>query len=83
MVQTLLPCIIIFLAMHVYLKMPVHYDDVTRVYCRHFMATDSKKFQDVWCMNEEEAKELVNKILEQDRILHEVQMGIPWEAPDV
>ena len=47
------------------------------------MATDSKKFQDVWCMNEEEAKELVNKILEQDRILHEVQMGIPWEAPDV
>ena len=47
------------------------------------MATDAKQFNDVWRMNEEEAKKLVNKILEQDRIFHEVQMGIPWEAPDV
>lgn len=47
------------------------------------MATDAKQFNDVWRMNEEEAKKLVHKILEQDRIFHEVQMGIPWDPPDV
>ena len=47
------------------------------------MATDAKKFHDVWVMNEEESKELVNKLLEQDRIVHEHQLGLDWPEPDL
>ena len=51
--------------------------------CRHFIATDAKKFHDVWVMNEEEAKELVRKVLEQDRIINEHQVGNTWYPPEV
>ena len=47
------------------------------------MATDAKKFHDVWVMNEEEAKGLVMKVLEEDRIIHEQQLGLPWDTPDM
>ena len=47
------------------------------------MATDSKKFHDVWVMNEGEAKELVARVLEEDRIIHEQQLGLPWDASDL
>jgi len=47
------------------------------------MATDAKKFHDVWVMNEEEAKDLVRKVLEEDRIIHEQQLGLPWDTPDL
>ncbi|XP_060066143.1 dynein regulatory complex protein 1-like [Ylistrum balloti] len=50
---------------------------------RHFMAADHKKFHDVWCMNEEECKELVNAILEADRIIHEHQLGLMYQTPDI
>lgn len=47
------------------------------------MATDAKKFHDVWVMNEGEAKELVSRVLEEDRIIHEQQLGLPWPPPDL
>ena len=47
------------------------------------MATDAKKFHDVWVMNEEEAKDLVEKVLDEDRVIHEQQLGLPWKSPDV
>jgi dynein regulatory complex protein 1 len=50
---------------------------------KHFMATDAKKFHDVWLMNEAEAKDLIKKVLEEDRIINEHQLGLPWESPDV
>jgi len=50
---------------------------------KHFMSTDAKKFHDVWCMNEGEAKELVEKVIEEDRIIHEQQLGLPWNKPDM
>lgn len=50
---------------------------------KHFMATDNKKFHDVWVMNEEEAKDLVKKVLEEDRIIHEQQLGLVWDVPDL
>ncbi|KAM3932447.1 dynein regulatory complex protein 1 isoform 2-T2 [Leptodactylus fuscus] len=48
---------------------------------RHFAAVDAKKFQDIWVMNEEEMKQLVQKALEVDRIIHQQQLGLPWKAP--
>lgn len=53
------------------------------VFCRHFQTTDQKKFQDVWAMNEEQVRELVHSVLEADRIIHEHQLGLPWEPPNL
>ncbi len=50
---------------------------------RHFMSTDAKKFHDIWVMNESEAKDYVHKVLEQDRIIREHQLGLPYTEPDV
>ena len=50
---------------------------------RHFQTTDQKKFHDIWAMNEEQVRELVHSVLEEDRIIHEQQLGLPWEAPDL
>ena len=51
--------------------------------CRHFQATDSKKFQDIWAMNEELVTDLVHKVLEEDRIIHQQQLGLKWEPPNL
>lgn len=50
---------------------------------RHFMQADSKKFEDVWCMNEAECKELVTTLVEADRAIHEQQLGIQYQNPDL
>jgi dynein regulatory complex protein 1 len=47
------------------------------------MATDAKKFRDIWIMNEEEAKGYVHKLMEADRIIHEQQLGLAWQSPDL
>jgi len=54
-----------------------------RCCCRHFQQADASKFHDVWCMNEEELKELVSSVLEADRIVHTQQMGLEWTPPDM
>ncbi|XP_015715325.1 dynein regulatory complex protein 1 isoform X5 [Coturnix japonica] len=48
---------------------------------RHFAACDADKFVKVWLMNEEEAKGLMRKALDADRIIHTQQLGLPWEEP--
>ncbi|XP_066450573.1 dynein regulatory complex protein 1 [Eleutherodactylus coqui] len=50
---------------------------------RHFATVDANKFHDIWVMNEEEMKQLVQKALEVDRIIHEQQLGLAWKAPDL
>jgi len=50
---------------------------------KHFMATDAKKFHDMWCMNEDEAKSTGKKVVEIDRIIHEQQLGLAWNRPDM
>ncbi|XP_074656888.1 dynein regulatory complex protein 1-like [Tubulanus polymorphus] len=50
---------------------------------KHFISTDAKKFHDIWCMNEAEAKDLVRKAMEENRIIHEHQLGLPWSPPDL
>ncbi|KAK7467804.1 hypothetical protein BaRGS_00036948 [Batillaria attramentaria] len=49
---------------------------------KHFMATDAKKFHDIWCMNEEECKSLLSDILAVDRVIHEHQLGLGWFEPE-
>ncbi|NXK24988.1 DRC1 protein, partial [Arenaria interpres] len=48
---------------------------------RHFAVSDAEKFTEVWLMNEEEAKGLMRKALDADRIIHAQQLGLPWEEP--
>ncbi|POI34947.1 hypothetical protein CIB84_001300 [Bambusicola thoracicus] len=48
---------------------------------RHFAASDAEKFTKVWLMNEEEAKGLMRRALDADRIIHTQQLGLPWEEP--
>ena len=35
----------------------------------------------MWLMNESEAKDLIRDVLEEDRIIHEQQLGLPWSKP--
>nr|CAB3256639.1 dynein regulatory complex protein 1-like [Phallusia mammillata] len=49
---------------------------------RHFSATDRKKFEDVWRMNEEEVQSLVEKVLKADETIHHQQLGLPWHPPE-
>ncbi|KFZ62841.1 Dynein regulatory complex protein 1, partial [Podiceps cristatus] len=48
---------------------------------RHFAVSDAEKFTEVWLMNEEEAKGLMRKALDADRVIHPQQLGLPWEEP--
>ncbi|XP_032877372.1 dynein regulatory complex protein 1 [Amblyraja radiata] len=50
---------------------------------RHFAAVDAKKFQGIWLMNEEEAKDLVRKALDADEIIHNQQLGLTWTMPEL
>ncbi|BFZ20885.1 hypothetical protein BsWGS_23923 [Bradybaena similaris] len=50
---------------------------------KHFLATDAKKFHEIWCMNEEECKSLLSEVLDVDKAIHEQQLGLPWQAPDL
>ena len=52
-------------------------------FCRHFQTTDEQKFRDIWLMNEERAKQLVKDVLEQNRIIHEQQLGIQSIEPNL
>ena len=47
------------------------------------MAADNKKFHDVWVMNEEECKDLVKQLIEADKIIHEQQLGLQYQDPDL
>jgi dynein regulatory complex protein 1 len=49
---------------------------------RHFQIADSKKYRQIWQMNEEIAKEKLRKVLQADRIIHEQQLGLEWTPPD-
>ncbi|NWY68249.1 DRC1 protein, partial [Erithacus rubecula] len=48
---------------------------------RDLARSSAEKFRRVWAVNEEEAKALVRKTLEADRIIHVQQLGMPWEEP--
>ncbi|XP_001380235.2 dynein regulatory complex protein 1 [Monodelphis domestica] len=49
---------------------------------RHFSIINDKQFQEVWIMNEEEAKALIEKALQADEIIQLQQLGLPWTRPN-
>uniref|UniRef100_A0A8C3WEN3 Dynein regulatory complex protein 1 n=1 Tax=Catagonus wagneri TaxID=51154 RepID=A0A8C3WEN3_9CETA len=49
---------------------------------RHFALIDDKQFREIWLMNEEEAKDLISRAFDVDRIIHTHHLGLPWTAPD-
>ncbi|XP_055107517.2 dynein regulatory complex protein 1 isoform X2 [Symphalangus syndactylus] len=49
---------------------------------RHSALIDDKKFREVWLVNEEEAKDLIARAFDVDRIIHTHHLGLPWAAPD-
>jgi len=63
-------------------RMTEQYKELQKKF-RHFQATDSKKFGDIWKMNEEQIKELVSDVLKEDNIIYEQQLGLPWTTPDL
>lgn len=50
---------------------------------RHFEKADTLKFNEIWNMNEIEAKDFASKVLKCDKIVYEQQLGLPWLPPDV
>ncbi|CAD7962826.1 unnamed protein product [Amoebophrya sp. A25] len=48
----------------------------------HFEKADETKFQQVWSMNEAEAKTVIGQILECDKLIHEQQLSLPWSSPE-
>ncbi|XP_017401025.1 dynein regulatory complex protein 1 isoform X1 [Cebus imitator] len=48
----------------------------------HFALIDDEKFREIWLMNEEEAKDLIARAFDVDRIIHTHHLGLPWTAPD-
>lgn len=50
---------------------------------RHFEVADTQKYQEIWTMHDDEAKDLVDNLLKADKILSEQLLGWVWKAPDV
>ncbi|KAF7709286.1 dynein regulatory complex protein 1 [Silurus meridionalis] len=48
---------------------------------RHFTAVNTKRYKEVWRMNEDEAKELACKAVDTDRVIYEQVLGLPWSPP--
>ena len=48
---------------------------------RHFQVADRKRFGDIWEANEQEVIELVKRVLQADKVVHEQQLGLNWCPP--
>ena len=44
---------------------------------------EEQNFKDVWVMNEDELRNLANKLMAADKIIMEQQLGQTWTSPDV
>jgi dynein regulatry complex protein 1 len=49
---------------------------------RYFEVSDTHKYEEVWSMHEEEAKDMVDQLLKADKILTEQQLGLAWAMPE-
>ncbi|GAB1606650.1 hypothetical protein Ahia01_000947600, partial [Argonauta hians] len=51
---------------------------------KHFMASDVKRFTDLWNLNEEICKDLLlNGVLSAQRAIFEQQLGLTWKEPNL
>lgn len=48
---------------------------------KHFQTIDTKRFHDIWKMNEGRARELAGEVLGADEIIHEQQLGLDYTPP--
>lgn len=46
-----------------------------------FEYSDDTRIREIWQMNEQEAKTLVEKIMHADKVIHLQQLSIPWKPP--
>ena len=65
-----------------YRRLTQKYKDLQAKF-RHFEVADTQKFDEVWGMHEDEAKDLIDQLLKADKILTEQQLGWVWKAPDM
>ena len=65
-----------------YRRLTQKYKDLQAKF-RHFEVADTQKFDEVWGMHEDEAKDLIDQLLKADKILTEQQLGWEWRAPDM
>ncbi|XP_066929722.1 dynein regulatory complex protein 1-like [Clytia hemisphaerica] len=63
-------------------RMTEQYKELQKKF-RHFQTTDNKKFVDIWKMNEEQTRELIEDLLSADRIIFEQQLGMTWRSPEI
>ncbi|XP_006162289.1 dynein regulatory complex protein 1 [Tupaia chinensis] len=64
-----------------YKRLVMQFKDLQKA-MRQSTLTEDKKFREIWLMNEEEAKILIGKAFDVDRIIHTHHLGLPWTAPD-
>ena len=50
---------------------------------KHFQYSDSKRFYDIWVMNEERVRMMVGAVLNADEIIHRQQLGLEWSSPSI
>lgn len=65
-----------------YRRLTQKYKDLQAKF-RHFEVADTIKFDEIWNMHEDEAKDLVDKLLKADKVLSEQQLGWVWKPPDL
>jgi dynein regulatry complex protein 1 len=49
---------------------------------RHFEVADTQKYQEIWTMHDDEAKDLVDQLLKADKIMSEQLLGWLWKSPE-
>merc|ERR1719375_2512901 len=48
---------------------------------KHFEQADDRQFREIWQLNEANVRQLMSKVLDADRIIHEQQLGLEWTPP--
>jgi hypothetical protein len=46
-----------------------------------FEKADDKRIKEIWSMNDQEARNLVEKIMHADKVIHLQQLSIKWNPP--
>lgn len=63
-----------------YKQFTAWFKDLQKKYER-FEKSDDNRFKEVWAMNDQEAKNLVEKIMHADKVIHLQQLSVPWKPP--
>ncbi len=64
-----------------YMRLSKQYKDLILKF-KHFEESDTKKYRDVWKMNQEIVEDLANKLIKSDQIITEQELGLSWSLPE-